>query len=625
MMKQHEHVNCLRHDEVTSRDIPNLSDRRSYARSRSSNIVARFVDFNKDTGDVHYSVTSQAKAGKSYTVTFRFKDWNPDMAHLDDEIQNAVKGNIEIDCTCPAFTYQGYKFLASVKGGSVDIERRPPNETNPDRHGYACKHILKAIDSFNQDFDKFRAEGKGMIKKHNLRVYHKYERRHTLESSSSYSLSEKLDMRFMTYCDEVLGIHLSSLKSSSLMLSIAKALHDYMEQLMELCDLGNTYDALERVFATGNPKGFDEKNKDKYDRLVNTLKRHFRNLSGGVFEVHEARGGRAGHFPTDIRIEFGLDDGGTTLWTSLLRIPLTLCFSQLGQLRLLPDKNIADEISDWVADEISNVSEDWDKSRRDLYSDVVEESHMKTRRKSLKSYSTEHVTTFSRGFVSGIEALDKALMKSGYSVEITLSDDGKADFWITDSCRVIISSVHHAKKSSLDCDYDIVAWHYPKDARMYTHIGPSGLKVGETSGETLCDVVLNLSVPRKESNTKTGRKNRNFESAVSDVLSVIESDLRSLIDKVQTRFEAICKSEYHFKRVRAYVDVEDGFVSDDGYSAIYAVLYDKHDDTIAEVTYSFKDVGIFDDSDDFVGETIEDLISDVASRFASEYDNTNSR
>lgn len=389
MTNQHGHVNCLRHDEVTSRDIPNLSDRRSYARSRSSNIVARFVDFNKDTGDVHYSVTSQAKAGKSYTVTFRFKDWNPDMAHLDDEIQNAVKGNIEIDCTCPAFTYQGYKFLASVKGGSVDIERRPPNETNPDRHGYACKHILKAIDSFNQDFDKFRAEGKGMIKKHNLRVHHKYERRQTLESSSSYSLSEKLDMRFVTYCDEVLGIHLSSLKSSSLMLSIAKALHDYMEQLMKICDIGNTYDALKRVFATGNPKGFDEKNRDKYERLVNTLKHHFRSLSGGVFEVHEARGGSTGHFPTDIRIEFGLEDNGQNLWVNSLRIPFTLCFSSSGQFRLLSGRSLEDKISECVADEVSAISDDWDKTRRDIYSDVVEESNMKTRRNNRKPYSTE--------------------------------------------------------------------------------------------------------------------------------------------------------------------------------------------------------------------------------------------
>lgn len=166
-----------RHYEVTSRDIPNLSDRRSNARSRSSTIVARYQSFNKEKGEIRYNVTSQTKAGKSYTVSFRFKNWHPDMNHLDDEIQHALKGDIEIDCTCPAFDFQGYKYLATLKGGSIDAERRPPDKTNRDRHGFACKHIIKAIDSLNQDFDKFRLEGKGMIRKRNLRVQHKYESR----------------------------------------------------------------------------------------------------------------------------------------------------------------------------------------------------------------------------------------------------------------------------------------------------------------------------------------------------------------------------------------------------------------------------------------------------------------
>lgn len=183
-----------RHYEVTSRDIPNLSDRRSNARSRSSNIVARYQSFDKEKGEIRYNVTSQTKAGKSYTVSFRFKNWHPDMNHLDDEIQHSMKGDIEIDCTCPAFEFQGYKYLATLKGGSIEAERRPPDKTNRDRHGFACKHILKAIDSFNQDFDKFRSEGKGMIRKRNLRVQHKYESKYRSirRRFESVSLGEEL-------------------------------------------------------------------------------------------------------------------------------------------------------------------------------------------------------------------------------------------------------------------------------------------------------------------------------------------------------------------------------------------------------------------------------------------------
>jgi len=373
MTKQHGHANCLRHDEVTSRDIQNLSDRRSYARSRSSNIVARFVDFNKDTGDVHYSVTSQAKAGKSYTVTFRFKEWNPDMAHLDDEIQHAVKGNIEIDCTCPAFTYQGYKFRASVKGGSVDIERRPPNETNPDRHGYACKHILKAIDSFNQDFDKFRAEGKGMIRKRNLRVQHKYENKKALEAND-YSLSEMLDMQLLTYCNEVLGLHLMGLKSQSVLESIASAFLSYMEQLMDLdgIDLGETYDDFRRCISQGKPRNnvsVDSDTQAAFDKLVNTLKRHFGRLQGGMFDVNEARGGATGHFPTGIRIYLNLvNESGIEVWINTLDIPLYLCVAPTGKLRMLSLEQVKNKISDWIVDEVQNLSDDWDRMRRNFES-----------------------------------------------------------------------------------------------------------------------------------------------------------------------------------------------------------------------------------------------------------------
>ena len=41
---------------------------------------------------------------------------------------------------------------------------------------------------------------------------------------------------------------------------------------------------------------------------------------------------------------------------------------------------------------------------------------------------------------------------------------------------------------------------------------------------------------------------------------------------------------------------------------------------MAEVTYFFKEDGIFDDNDDFVGEIYRDLVEDLVSRFASEYD-----
>jgi len=102
---------------------------------------------------------------------------------------------------------------------------------------------------------------------------------------------------------------------------------------------------------------------------------------------------------------------------------------------------------------------------------------------------------------------------------------------------------------------------------------------------------------------------------------------------VQVSFEAVCKNEFHFRRVNASIDIEDGLESDDGVPTINVVLCDDRSahrrssrfGSLAEVMYSFDGDGIHDDNGDYVGETVEDLISDIASRFASEYDNANSR
>ena len=86
-----------------------------------------------------------------------------------------------------------------MKGGSIEAERRPPDKTNRDRKGFACKHILKAIDSFNQDFDKFRSEGKGLIRKRNLRVQHKYESKHICKKSSWFVIDDgTFDLHIVT-------------------------------------------------------------------------------------------------------------------------------------------------------------------------------------------------------------------------------------------------------------------------------------------------------------------------------------------------------------------------------------------------------------------------------------------
>lgn len=123
---------------------------------------------------------------------------------------------------------------------------------------------------------------------------------------------------------------------------------------------------------------------------------------------------------------------------------------------------------------------------------------METRAHNSRRY--ESISKVSTGFVREIEELDKALERQGYSVEISLYDAGLAEFWMNDGeCQIVIRSRDDAER------YEIIAWHFPKNSRYdHTHHGPYlhgpyDLFIGKTSGDKLCEIVLKLSKPAKES------------------------------------------------------------------------------------------------------------------------------
>lgn len=125
-----------------------------------------------------------------------------------------------------------------------------------------------------------------------------------------------------------------------------------------------------------------------------------------------------------------------------------------------------------------------------------------------------------------------------------------------------------------------------------------------------------------------------FESANSgkDLYNEITDDLTSLEESIQDRFEYICKSKYNYKSVRARIAVEDGLENDNGDPMLGFYLfadskafgrYMRNGDTrdnISELTYSFRDDGLYEDDEYFNGTTEEDLIDAVAESFAKSLD-----
>lgn len=145
----------------------------------------------------------------------------------------------------------------------------------------------------------------------------------------------------------------------------------------------------------------------------------------------------------------------------------------------------------------------------------------------------------------------------------------------------------------------------------------------------------NYSLKRKY---ESGRRNMHyrFESANSgeDLYNEIANDFASLEESIQDRFEYICKSKYNYIRVSARIAVEDGLENDNGDPMLCFYLfadskafgrYMRNGDTrdnISELTYSFRDDGLYEDDEYFNGTTEEDLIDAVAESFAKSLDDS---
>lgn len=137
---------------------------------------------------------------------------------------------------------------------------------------------------------------------------------------------------------------------------------------------------------------------------------------------------------------------------------------------------------------------------------------------------------------------------------------------------------------------------------------------------------------------ESGRRNMryHFESTNSgeDLYNEIVNDLTTLEESIQNRFEDICKSKYNYIRVSARIAVEDGLENDNGDPMLSFYLFadskafgrylrnGNTQDNISELTYSFRDDGLYEDDEYFNGTTEEDLIDAVAESFAKALDNS---
>ena len=128
-------------------NIIKRSDNRSKSAANSQSISARLYKVENRT--VFYTVTSSS-GNKQYIVKIQLTDL--DLSNLDS-LEDALQGNIKIYCSCDAFLYSGYKYIAFKAKSGIEPETRAPNITNPNMYGMACKHILVALQQMKKDYN----------------------------------------------------------------------------------------------------------------------------------------------------------------------------------------------------------------------------------------------------------------------------------------------------------------------------------------------------------------------------------------------------------------------------------------------------------------------------------------
>lgn len=131
---------------MNSKEVTNKSDIRSRIKSKKEQIKAKFY---KVDGDALLYTVNSSKKDKQYLVKIQLLDLSNNKL---SSLKSALDGNLKISCTCPAFLYQGYKYISYKKRVGIDKETRAPNIKNPNQIGLACKHILVALEQIKSDY-----------------------------------------------------------------------------------------------------------------------------------------------------------------------------------------------------------------------------------------------------------------------------------------------------------------------------------------------------------------------------------------------------------------------------------------------------------------------------------------
>ena len=183
-------------------NIIKRSDNRSKSAANSQSISARLYKVENRT--VFYTVTS-GSGNKQYLVKIQLADL--DLSNLDS-LEDALQGNIKIYCSCDAFLYHGYKYIAFKAKSGIEPETRAPKITNPNMQGMACKHILVALQQMKKDYNS-------IYELFNKQLSNSHDNRHS-DNKSFTNNDLKVISEFKDACIELYNQYTKYIKDTKL-------------------------------------------------------------------------------------------------------------------------------------------------------------------------------------------------------------------------------------------------------------------------------------------------------------------------------------------------------------------------------------------------------------------------
>ena len=183
-------------------NIIKRSDNRSKSAANSQSISARLYKVENRT--VFYTVTS-GSGNKQYLVKIQLIDL--DLSNLDS-LEDALQGNIKIYCSCDAFLYHGYKYIAFKAKSGIEPETRAPKITNPNMQGMACKHILVALQQMKKDYNS-------IYELFNKQLSNSHDNRHN-DNKSFTNNDLKVISEFKDACIELYNQYTKYIKDTKL-------------------------------------------------------------------------------------------------------------------------------------------------------------------------------------------------------------------------------------------------------------------------------------------------------------------------------------------------------------------------------------------------------------------------